>query len=154
MAEWQDEKLHELASEFFRDFARMEYALKATSFLNKKGNAEANWSKFSRSVHEALEANTSAEYVEAKAFILKEPPKKQIVENNAIAWSEARPDCPSDTELLLLYVRRVRNNLFHGGKFNGHWFAPERSGPLIEASLVILKACREASSEVNQAYRA
>jgi hypothetical protein len=54
-------------------------------------------------------------------------------------------------ELILLWVRRVRNNLFHGGKFNGHWFQPERSEQLITASLVVIHAFR-GHGELNKAY--
>lgn len=53
---------------------------------------------------------------------------------------------------MLLYVRRVRNNLFHGGKFNGRRFAPERSELLLRHSLTIHRACIDASEDVHQAF--
>ena len=38
------------------------------------------------------------------------------------------------------HLRRVRNNLYHGGKFNGRWIAPDRSRDLIAHSLTLLEA--------------
>src|SRR3546814_18633912 len=57
--------------------------------------------------------------------------------------------CSSDlrSDFVLTYVRRVRNNLFHGGKFNGRWFEPQRSEQLLKHSLTILRACLAARSE-------
>jgi len=43
-------KLDNLASEFFREFSRSEYALKAAGFHNGDGNAEANWTEFAKHV--------------------------------------------------------------------------------------------------------
>lgn len=152
---WQDPELHELASQFFRDFSRMEYALKATSFMNpKRRNAEADWSSFAVSIHAEINEVKSEEFAAAKLLLLSKPPKKQINNAGKIEWSEVAPDSKNETELLLKYVCRVRNNLFHGGKFNGHWFAPERSAELIQASCSVLKYCRAVSAEVSEAYLA
>lgn len=53
---------------------------------------------------------------------------------------------------ILILIRRVRNNLFHGGKFNGEWFEPERSEALMRNALIILRACGESHHEVSKAY--
>jgi hypothetical protein len=50
-------------------------------------------------------------------------------------------------------VRRVRNNLFHGGKF----LAPEgaendRDQLLVQHSLTVLRACIPLSAQVTAAY--
>ena len=67
-------------------------------------------------------------------------------------WSESKRQTDLEADLILLYVRRVRNNLFHGGKFNEHWFAPERSQKLLESSLIILYHCLDLSAPVKEAY--
>ena len=85
-------------------------------------------------------------------YVLNNPPKKQVIQNGLLEWNDSRPNTNSKADLVLLYVRRVRNNLFHGGKFNDHWFAPERSEELLRYSLVILNACLEASPDVLKAY--
>jgi hypothetical protein len=84
--------------------------------------------------------------------ILENPPKKQVVASDGLGWRESPPTGLPEAEKILLYVRRVRNNLFHGGKFNGKWFAPERSGELIKHCLIILDACRDAEKDVKEAY--
>ena len=95
----------------------------------------------------------TAELQSAIAFMLKESPKKQVNVDNLIEWDSTPPNAANQAELLLRYICRVRNNLFHGGKFNGHWFQPERSGELMRASLIILNVCRETCPDVNRAYQ-
>jgi len=150
---WDDPELHRLAGEFFRLFSRFEYALKANGYLiPNRRNAEADWSRFAVEIHDAFGNLESEELKTAINFILSEPPKKQINTNGAVEWDETPPDANNQTDLLLQCVRRVRNNLFHGGKFNGRWFAPERSGPLIDAGIKIMNACLQVSQNVNDAY--
>ena len=152
---WDDPKLHQIANEFFRKFSRMEYALKAAGFLvTNQRNAEADWKRFALNIEAALTSPDAAEIQGAIMLILTEPPKKQVNVNNILEWDPTPPDAANQAELLLRYVCRVRNNLFHGGKFNGHWFQPERSGELMHASLIILDACRKACPEVDRAYHA
>jgi hypothetical protein len=78
---------------------------------------------------------------------------KQIARDGRLEWSDAPPD-GTPTVVLFQYIRRVRNNLFHGGKFNGRWFDPERSERLIGSSLVVLDACLDASPELREVYEA
>ncbi len=51
----------------------------------------------------------------------------------------------------LIYVRRVRNNLFHGGKYFEE-DAVNRDERLIDCSLVVLEACVRAVPMVHLAY--
>ena len=61
----------------------------------------------------------------------------------------------SEIERLLNYVRRVRNNLFHGGKFTSLSVSDlGRNASLIEDSLVILKECLRLSGTVRAEYEA
>lgn len=146
------ESLDRLAAKLFHVFSRTEYALKAAGYNNGDGNAEANWNKFALAVEGVVANPTSPELKEAIDFIFNAPPKKQIIADGIIEWASVEPNTNSRADKLLQYVRRIRNNLFHGGKFNGHWFAPERSEPLLRHSLVILNACVEATREVREAY--
>lgn len=61
--------------------------------------------------------------------------------------SNAALDTDLQSDRVLLYVRRVRNNLFRGGKVNGGWFEPERGELLLRHSLTILRACIAASED-------
>jgi len=147
-----EKDLDELASELFHVFSRTEYSLKAASFNNGDGAAEANWRKFALAVENLISNPNSQQLKDAIDFILNKPPKKQVIRNGVIEWEKSEPTTDSQADKLLIYVRRVRNNLFHGGKFNGHWFAPERSEALIRSSLVILTSCVEFESNVRSAY--
>jgi hypothetical protein len=114
--------------------------------------AKPNWEKFACSLGSTLETPHTKELKEAIQYILKNPPKKQIVVNNIIDWNTIEPNHNSQADLILLYVRRVRNNLFHGGKFHGHWVAPVRDYDLLRHSMTILEACLAASDDVREAY--
>ena len=144
--------LDHLATKLFQVFSRTEYALKASGFNKGDGPAEANWQQFASAIEDSIANPQSEELKEAIDFIFNAPPKKQMISSGVIDWKVVEPDTNSRADKLLQYVRRVRNNLFHGGKFNGHWFSPERSEPLLRHSLVILTAVVEVIPEVRNAY--
>lgn len=83
---------------------------------------------------------------------MEEPPRKQVIEKGLLEWKAVSAHGQTLGEQLLVYVRRVRDNLFHGGKFNGHWFAPERSEVLMRYSLTVLHACMDACPQVARAF--
>lgn len=145
-------QLDDLAIEMFRTFARFEYALKASGFHYGDGAAEPNWRSFAESVPDLFNEPSDPNLRAAVSYVLEQPPKKQIVASGVLAWGHAAPDTDLLSDRVLIYVRRVRNNLFHGGKFNGHWFEPERSELLLRHSLIILQACIAASDDLGQAF--
>lgn len=146
------QQLDELAIEMFRTFARFEYALKAAGFHNEGGDAKPNWRSFAESIPALFENPADAQLRAALAYLLEHPPKKQVIANGVLAWSEEPPNTDLHADRVLIYVRRVRNNLFHGGKFNGRWFEPQRSELLLRHCLTILRACIAGSDDLNQAY--
>jgi hypothetical protein len=109
------QQLDRLATEMFRTFARFEYALKAAGFHNGDGAAKANWRSFAESVPAAFNNPRDPALNEAVRYILNHPPKKQIITNGTLAWSEAAPNTDLESDLVLICLRRVRNNLHHGG---------------------------------------
>jgi hypothetical protein len=147
-----EDVLNGLAIELFRTFSRFEYALKAAGFHNGEGRATPNWRNFAVSIETWFENPHSPELREAIRYLRQHPPKKQIIQNGLLKWSTGNTNTDSRADEILLYVRQVRNNLFHGGKFNGNWFAPQRSEKLLRYSLIILQACLEASPQVAKAY--
>jgi hypothetical protein len=147
-----DQTLDHLAAEFFRVFARVEYALKAAGFNHGEGPAVANWTAFAKAIEPFVETPPSEDVRQAIAFILAEPPKKQFVSNGLVEWRDVAPATTSRADALFQYIRRIRNNLFHGGKFNGHWFAPERSERLMMAGLVVLREAVACDPRVREAY--
>lgn len=144
--------LENLAYEFFREFARYEYCLKATGLREDSRAAKASWSKYAAEVTQVIEAPQTRDLEQAVAYFTAHPPKKQIVKDDALDWDETLPNHKSKAQLILLLVCRVRNNLFHGGKFNGRWFEPQRSEDLMQHALVILRACGQAHPRVREAY--
>ena len=153
------ENIEDLAADFFKKFARCEFALKDGGFHNRhKTDAEADWRTFALSIEnclseEELEKPELAELKKAVEYILEHPPKKQIIENDNLAWRDSNPSTNSKADLILIHVRRVRNNLFHGGKFGSDWFDPARSELLMKHSATILDACfRAAVSSVADRY--
>lgn len=153
MEPYNNQRLERLAVRLFKEFSRFEYALKATTFHSGNGDAKPDWRRFALSVEEVLARPTNEPLRGAVEYILSHPPKKQVIRNGFLDWEDSAPSTDSQADRIRLYVRRVRNNLFHGGKFNGRWLAPERSEALLRHSLVILKACRAASHEIAQAYQ-
>ena len=158
-----NENLDALVYEFFRTFARFEYALKASGFHRaKRNNAEADWMGFADSppVREVLDDPVDAGLKEATDHILNNPPNKQVIENGAVTWSDNPPDATSQSGRVIAYVCRVRNNLFHGGKKIDHFHGRKkfdherkRTERLLKHSLTILRGCLDASGDVAGAYQ-
>ena len=142
-----------LACEFFRTFARFEYALKATGFYRHDRNyAEPDWTRFAESapVRGVLDDPVDAALTGAIDYILNRPPGKQVIENGGLTWRDRPPDAASQSGRVLGLVCRVRNNLFHGGKGNPH--DPERNEQLLRHSLTVLHRCLDASEDVAGVY--
>lgn len=149
-----------LACEFLHIFSRFEYALKRTSFLKKTdgGGAEPNWEKFSETLDKEMEltAVESGEFQAAADYFFQSPPKKQIVdEDGDLGWrDEIILENRRNFSVLLVLVRRVRNNLFHGGKFGGeHIYGSERDENLIKFGLTVLMECLCFNTEVEREFR-
>ena len=130
-----------LMYDFFKNFARFEYALKASGFIVDRGYASADWEEFAKSVDGRLERDAST--VSAIEYLTKKPPRKQVVGNGELKWKDMTSG--TDARSLLLCVRHVRNNLFHGGKTP---WDTERDTPLVQHSMSILAACLNASPKV------
>lgn len=147
-------ELDELAHRMFRQFSRFEYALKAAGHRPLNGDAIADWRDFASGIDAELSERIQQDpqLKEAVDYIVTRPPKKQKVKDNQLVWRAAPAGGANPADDLLIYVRRVRNNLFHGGKYSRDWLDPERSEPLIRHSLTILDACLELSDRVRAAY--
>lgn len=107
----------DLVYEFFFVFSRFEHALLVTSYLaERNGAVVADWDKFAREVNEAFNLTLPSE-VEKASITKNFPPKKQVVELGKLTVKDVVPETGERLEKLLVLVRRVRNNLFHGEKF-------------------------------------
>lgn len=134
-----DQQLDLLAFEFFKLFARYESSLKEEGFFAvNRGKVIVDWDRYA---NEVIGNNFLADLGEVKVaaeYILKLPPKKQSVnELNEIIWVDV-PNNERSVQILFAHISRVRNNLYHGAKFNGTWFDPVRSKLLLSNSLAVL----------------
>lgn len=151
----------DLLLEFFTTFARIEYAMKATNLFRHRENmtnqvlpAEPDWIAFADRLHEVFDQNASAELAEASQYLIDNPPNRQVVVNGALAWETLIwPDGQPDVHFLLQMVRRVRNNLFHGGKYNADvHYDQQRNERLIRTSLTVIHGCLAVSPEQEMAF--
>jgi hypothetical protein len=146
-------ELDAIAYEFFREFARCEYCLKAVGLIEpKRPEPTPDWGRFARELQAIFDEPPSAEFSASVDYFLTQPPKKQVLREGVLAWDDVLPNHKNQAELVLRLLCRVRNNLFHGGKFNGHWFEPQRSEDLIRHGLTLMRVAVESHPAVNRAY--
>ncbi len=121
-------------------FSRFEYALKRAGYIGQDGGAaKADWDKFENDLS-GLPAGELAPVLACGEYILQNPPKKQVVKNGGLGWENSAPTA-SAIKTLLRYVGRVRNNLFHGGKFpEGPVHDEPRDRDLLSSGRSVLQA--------------
>ncbi len=141
-----------LCFEFFREFSRYEYCLKVTQPKLHDGSAMANWDLYAKDVEQVFASSKDPDFVAAINYFTEHPPKKQVVKDGALNWDATPLEEKRVALKIFVLIRRVRNNLFHGGKFNGKWFEPERSEALMQHALIILRACGQSHPDVSKAY--
>jgi hypothetical protein len=127
----------ELVFKFFIVFSLFEYALKEARLRRSGSNAEPDWDAFTDSIEQSFGPNKSNELNTAVAYIFSDPPKQQVNMNGQMNFEPRDPvNGNSEVRKLSVYIRRIRNNLFHGGKFQ---YDRPRDTFLIKYSLIILE---------------
>lgn len=144
----------DLIYEFVFVFSRFEHALSVTSYLSEtKGGVSADWDKFAREMNDVFLETLSPEVMKAVNYYDKAPPRKQVVDFDSLIWKDVLPQTDYKLEKLLLLIRRVRNNLFHGEKFavllEGD---SKRDTELLSHGLTILYACLQFSSDLRRKF--
>jgi hypothetical protein len=140
--------------DFIATFSRLEYALKASGqFLKKTKDAEADWTAFASSIDAKINNSTNCQLKKSIDHILNNPPLKQINENGLIKWKRVDSSKQNKTKNLIMYICRIRNNLFHGGKFVwGYLEEFDRDFCLIKCALLILKEIVNFNEKVKNAF--
>ena len=139
--------------DFFITFARFECALKNTTRFLRPERAEPNWDVYSEFISNSFNPDFSPEIRTAVDFIMNEPPRKQIIRNNQLDWDLCIVDNNASlTRKLCVYIRRVRNNMLHGGKFNGNYNPESRNYRLITNSTLILNNWLELDDEIKALF--
>jgi len=140
--------------DFIATFSRLEYALKASGeFLRNTKDAEADWIAFASNIESKVNNSTNCPLKKSIDYILNNPPKKQINENGVIKWKRVDPNQRNKTKNLIMYICRIRNNLFHGGKFaHGDLEEFDRDFSLVKSALLILKEIVNFNEKVRSAF--
>ena len=82
--------------------------------------------------------------LDACQYLQQHPPKKQVLQNGALHWVARQGTSGSAIGDVLLSVRTVRNNMFHGGKLpDGIITDPVRDEQLIHDCLSALQGLLE-----------
>jgi hypothetical protein len=142
-----------LACEFLAVFARFEFALKASGYANGY-DAKAAWDRYSRAIDGRFARLDGPELAAAAEYLLSDPSRKQVVRSGELTWESTALGGAPRAQRVLLMVRRVRNNLSHGGKFpaGGTRGDPGRDQALVQHSLVVLRACLPLDPSVEAAF--
>ena len=130
--------LSSLAFDFFYYFSRFEFALKENHYLksHKAGQvAEAGWKEFV--------AKCSTQYKtsrEASELIELSPHRQVVLADGTLAWKPLdMAVCKSELDAVVLCLKTVRNNLFHGGKHTCvGWDNPARIRALLASGKAVL----------------
>lgn len=145
-----------LINEFFVTFSRFECALKASGFAN--GDFERvnpNWDAFTVSIRDTFDNKDRSEILtNAIEYLTNHTPRIQNFENGQLGWRERtfQPNEPLINKLSLS-IRDVRNNLFHGGKFNGNYQEDvSRNFKLLKHSIEILNHWLSLSQPVKEKF--
>lgn len=148
----------DLLLRFFLTFSRFEYALKATGFLTgDHKQVRADWDRFSCSIRTQFNLNKSPALRNACDSFIVHPPWKQVVIDGQLYWDMSvalnSMSHLEGIEHILLMIRRVRNNLFHGAQHNSDVIeGVERKRKLIEAAVLVLEECLALSPDVKKHY--
>jgi hypothetical protein len=143
--------LHPSVRDFFVRFSRFEYALKRAGYVTSRGRglgAEVDWTAFAQGWASAFDAiiraGDNAALIEATEFIRNDPPRKLVLAEDRgsrrLHWKRTGPTGESLAGLLIL-VRRVRNNLFHGEKQGTIIGGNQRGLGLVTSALHVVNAC-------------
>lgn len=137
---------------FFITFSRMEYALKQSGFVSGGVKAvSADWDKLALELRASFRPDRTKILQESVEYILNHPPKKQVLQSNTLNWVDnIRPVDEQVLKKLLIFVRSIRNNFFHGEKIKGVLEGqPQRNLKLLKCSLTVLHECLDLCSSVS-----
>ena len=146
----------DLVLRFFAVFSRFEYSLKRSGFLKAGEKAEPNWDTYTNSLRERFGGVQDQAFQDAVAFLVKEPPRTQVVSGSDLDWkATVQGHGEYHERFVLRLVSTVRNNLFHGGKYPpplGPMDDVARNRRLLEAGITVLAQCLELSERVRTTF--
>jgi hypothetical protein len=150
-------EIQNLIFDFFQRISIFEYTLKYKGYFHQKNTncyvAKPDWDAFINRIKPNLPVSISdindPLLENGLKYLMNHPPQKQIIQNNTLSYSRLSKEMDEDSidwNKVVVYIRRVRNNLFHGEK---NPFENERDVELIESSLLVIDLL---SKQLNDFY--
>lgn len=136
----------ELVFNFFWRYTTLECAMKHAGLCKARENSdaiEANWDAFTKEL-EGYGAGRSQQFIAASRRLQRLRPQRQIItKNNKPGWEPITDRGPSELAYTIRLLQIVRNNLFHGGKYEygGTPASIARDTDILEAALDALEQC-------------
>jgi hypothetical protein len=134
--------LQALVLEFTFRFSRFEFALKEADYLKSKklgAKAEASWDAFVKRWEKDYKISVTGR------ALLEANPEVQKVGHEAVVFVKVGfAEDTSELKIVCELARRVRNNLFHGGKPLG-WDDQDRMQTLLTLVIALLGELAEFS---------
>ncbi|NWE74938.1 hypothetical protein [Pseudomonas yamanorum] len=152
-------ELPKLAMDFFVVFSRFECALKrsGTYAVGSVDRVAPDWDGFSRDLGPDFLNDVIAQGI--APVLIGNPPKKQVrLANGALGWKDV--GAVDSTDDLFLAIRRARNNLVHGGKYQdggaGHVDfveGSERNDALLGQALAVMAFALKTRPDIHILFR-
>ena len=142
-----------LGIKFFLSFARFEYALKTSGFLENKSYASPDWNAYAESIEAQMNEKPSIQ--ESLEYFVAHPTKSQDNINGRVQYVETpfENQCSTFTWAIRM-IKRVRNNFFHGGKYRDLVVEDSlRNTTLLNHSLIVLNECLKIDNEVSRHFK-
>jgi hypothetical protein len=135
---------------FFYFFSKLEHALKRNEFLIKnQADAKADWDTFADKLGNEFFQKIKAEH--DIQILFKVPPRKQINNAGTLDWKDEAS--PQNVKDLFVALRRVRNNLFHGGKYPyAPVEEPSRNDKLLRACLFVMESVINENTNIRATF--
>ena len=152
------DKLPEVAVSFFVVFSRFECAMKRIGTYAKGDDmgVDADWDRLAGDLGKSFLDRVVAMGI--APVLIDKPPKKQIkLADGSLGWRDM--GAVKNTHDLFLAIRRARNNLIHGGKYqdDGSGYAnmvsgAERNDALLGQSMSVLRLVLESRPDLRICY--
>lgn len=146
-----------IAFDFFITFSRMEFALKHTNYAkaDARRNAIADWDKFANQNDEEFQRRLANKedktLIIATDYLFNTPPKRLKFVENHLSWEKRDVIKNKTLKELLLIIRGIRNNLFHGSKRLAI-AEQSRNRNLLNYGLIILNECLQINQDLRQKF--
>lgn len=152
-------ELPKLAIDFFVVFSRFECALKrsGTYAIGDDDRVDPDWDGFARDLGPDFLSDVVAQGI--APVLIGKPPKKQVkLANGELGWKDM--GVVKSTAELFLAIRRARNNLAHGAKYQdcdaGHpdfVEGSERNDALLGQSLDVMSLALKTRPDIYTFFR-